>query len=37
MSEGPKPTPEPASSRPEVEVVFKEVMAIEHGKPREQR
>lgn len=33
MSEDPKPIVEPASSRPDVEVVFREVMATEHGKP----
>lgn len=36
MSDDPKPAPAPASFRPDVEVVFKEVMATEHGKPREQ-
>jgi len=36
MSSDLKPTPEPASTRPDVEVVFKEVMATEHGKPRNQ-
>lgn len=37
MSDDPKPSVEPAESRPDVEVVFKEVMATEHGKPRNQR
>jgi len=37
MSDDSKPGVEPASTRPDVEVVFKEVMATEHGKPREQR
>lgn len=37
MSSDPKPTPEPAPSRPDVEVVFREVMATEHGKPSDQR
>ena len=37
MSNDAKPAPEPASLRPEVEVVFKEVTATEHGKPRIQR
>lgn len=36
MSDDPKPTPAPPSSRPDVEVVFKEVMATEHEKPRGQ-
>ena len=35
MSDDPNPTPAPASCRLDVEVVFKEVMATEHGKPRE--
>lgn len=37
MRDDPKPSAEPASTRPDVEVVFKEIMATEHGKPREQR
>jgi hypothetical protein len=37
MSDDPKPAPAPTSPRPDVEVVFKEVMATEHGKPTTQR
>lgn len=37
MSDDQKPPAEPASSRPDVEVVFREVMATEHGKPRNRR
>jgi hypothetical protein len=29
------PVPEAAPSRPDVEVVFREVMATEHDKPKE--
>lgn len=35
MSDDQKPAP--ASSRPDVEVVFKKVMATQHDKPKEQR
>ncbi|MBM7465004.1 hypothetical protein JOE67_000596 [Microbacterium esteraromaticum] len=36
MSDDQKPSSAPASTRPDVEVVFKEVMATEHGKPKSQ-
>lgn len=35
MSDDEKPTPAP--SRPDVEVVFKKVMATQHDEPKEQR
>ena len=35
MGDNEDSTPEPASSRPDVEVVFKEVMATQDGKPRD--
>lgn len=37
MSDDEKPKPEPASSRPDVGAVFKEVMATQHDGPKEQR
>jgi len=37
MSDDPKPNAEPVSTRPDVELVFREVMATEQGKPRNQR
>lgn len=37
MSDDPNPSAESASSRPDVKVLFNEVKATEHLKPREQR
>lgn len=37
MSDDQKPKAEPAPSRPDVEAVFKKVMATQHDEPKEQR
>lgn len=37
MSDQESPRPAPAPSRPDVEVVFREVMATQHDERKEQR